>query len=116
MSTALDKAKTQMVDLRSTLTNVRAEKKAAPMAGSMKALAGTQLGAATVGGLRAATDTDFPFEVLIAGGAIAGGYFTNSPFLVGAGGGALAPFLADYVEDKVGALLEKRKANKAAAA
>ena len=104
--TSITKANEEVKRLRASKSRLRKEVKTAPMADALKNFAAIQAGAAGAGAARATMGDQMmgvPVEPM-GGGLIAlAGYFMDSPFMVYAAAGFIAPYITEMTEE----MLEK---------
>ena len=104
--TSVTKANDEVKRLRASKSRLRKEVKSAPMADALKNFAAIQAGAAGAGAAKATMGDELmgvPLEPMGGGLVALAGYFMDSPFMVYAAAGFIAPYVADLTEE----MLEK---------
>lgn len=104
--TSITKANNEVKRSRNSIAKLRKEVKGAPMADALRNFAAIQAGAAGSGAARAMAGDEVmgvPVEPMGGGMMALAGYFMDSPFMVYAAAGFVAPYISTLTED----MLEK---------
>ncbi len=105
--TSITKANDEVKRLRASKNRLRKEVKQAPMSDALKNFAAIQAGAAGSGAARATMGDEMmgvPVEPMGGGLLALTGYFMDSPFMVYAAAGFIAPYISEMTEE----MLEKK--------
>lgn len=100
--TSITKANDEVKRLRASKSRLRKEVKAAPLGDALKNFAAIQAGAAGAGAAKATMGDELmgvPLEPMGGGLVALAGYFMESPFMIYAAAGFIAPYVSELTEE-----------------